>query len=127
CWYGLMWEREPVSTLMLKLALRGAGSPMLVTDAMPPVGGKKKSFTLYGNEIIVEDGRCATQDGKLAGSAIDMATAVCNCVRYLDVALTEALTYASHSPARFLGLGDQLGRIAPGFRADLVAFEPDEV
>jgi N-acetylglucosamine-6-phosphate deacetylase len=100
---------------------------MLVTDAMPPVGGNKTSFMLYGNEIVAENGRCATKEGQLAGSAIDMATAVWNCVKYLDVTLTEALTYASHSPARFLGLGDQLGRIAQGFRADLVAFEPDEM
>jgi N-acetylglucosamine-6-phosphate deacetylase len=127
CWYGLIVDGEHVSIPMLKLALRGAGSPMLVTDAMPPVGGKKTSFTLYGNEIVAENGRCATKDGKLAGSAIDMATAVWNCVRFLDVTLTDALIYASLSPARFLGLGDQLGRIAPGFRADLVAFEPDEV
>ena len=127
CWYGLIVDGEHVSIPMLKLALRGAGSPMLVTDAMPPVGGKKKSFKLYGNEITVENGRCATKDGRLAGSALDMATAVWNCVRHLDIALTEALTYASPSPARFLGLGDRLGRIAPGFRADLVAFEPDEV
>ena len=127
CWYGLIVDGEHVSIPMLKLALRGAGSPMLVTDAMPPVGGSEASFMLYGNEIIAENGRCATKDGTLAGSAIDMATAVWNCVRYLDVTLTEALTYASHSPARFLGLGDQLGRIAQGFRADLVAFEPDDV
>ena len=56
-----------------------------------------------------------------------MATAVWNCVRYLDITLTEALTYASLSPARFLGLSDQMGRIAQGFRADLVAFEPEDV
>ena len=127
CWYGLIVDGEHVSVPMLKLALRGAGSPMLVTDAMPPVGGSKASFTLYGNEITVEDGRSATKDGKLAGSVIDMASAVWNSVRYLDVTLTEALIYASLSPARFLGLGDHLGRIAPGYRADLVAFEPDEV
>jgi N-acetylglucosamine-6-phosphate deacetylase len=127
CWYGLIVDGEHVSIPMLKLALRGAGSPMLTTDAMPPVGGTKPSFTLYGHEITVEDGRCATRDGKLAGSALDMSTAVGNCVRHLDVTLTEALTYASLSPARFLGLGDQLGRIAQGFRADLVAFEPDDV
>jgi N-acetylglucosamine-6-phosphate deacetylase len=127
CWYGLIADGEHVSIPMLKLAMRGAGSPMLVTDAMPPVGGKKSAFTLYGEAIAVEDGRCVTKDGKLAGSAIDMATAVSNCVRYLDATLTEALTYASHSPARFLGLGERLGRIAQGFRADLVAFEPDEV
>jgi len=127
CWYGLIVDGEHVSIPMLKLALRGAGSPMLITDAMPPVGGSNASFMLYGNEITVEDGRCATKDGKLAGSVIDMASAVWNCVRYLDLTLTEALTYASHSPARFLGLGDHLGRIAPGYRADIVAFEPDEV
>ena len=127
CSYGLIVDGEHVSVPMLKFALRGAGSPMLVTDAMPPVGGTKASFNLYGNEITVENGRCAMKDGTLAGSGIDMATAVWNCVRYLDVTLTEALTYASHSPARFLGLGDQLGRLAPGFRADVVAFEPDDV
>jgi N-acetylglucosamine-6-phosphate deacetylase len=127
CWYGLIVDGEHVSIPMLKLALRGAGSPMLVTDAMPPVGGSDAPFKLYDEEITVENGRCLTKDGKLAGSAIDMATAVWNCVRFLDLTLTEALTYASHSPARFLGLGDQLGRIAPGFRADLVAFEPDEM
>jgi N-acetylglucosamine-6-phosphate deacetylase len=49
CWYGLIVDGEHVSIPMLKLALRGAGSPMLVTDAMPPVGGTKTSFTLYGN------------------------------------------------------------------------------
>jgi N-acetylglucosamine-6-phosphate deacetylase len=127
CWYGLIVDGEHVSIPMLKFALRGAGSPMLVTDAMPPVGGSKTSFELYGQEITVDGSRCVAKDGKLAGSAIDMATAVFNCVRFLDVTLTEALTYASLSPARFLGLGDRLGRIAPGYRADLVAFEPDEV
>jgi N-acetylglucosamine-6-phosphate deacetylase len=127
CWYGLIVDGEHVSIPMLKLAMHGAGSPMLVTDAMPPVGGKKSKFMLYGEEITVGEGRCVTKDGKLAGSAVDMATAVLNCVRYLDATLTEALTYASLSPARFLGLGERLGRIAPGFRADLVAFEPDEV
>jgi N-acetylglucosamine-6-phosphate deacetylase len=127
CWYGLIVDGEHVSIPMLKLAMRGAGSPMLVTDAMPPVGGKKSAFTLYGEEITAEDGRCVTKDGTLAGSAVDMATAVSNCVLYLDATLTEALTYASLSPARFLGLGERLGRVAPGFRADLVAFEPDEV
>jgi N-acetylglucosamine-6-phosphate deacetylase len=127
CWYGLIVDGEHVSIPMLKLAVRGAGSPMLVTDAMPSVGGKKSKFTLYGEEITVEDGRCVTKDGKLAGSAVDMATAVSNCVRHLDATLTEALIYASLSPARFLGLGERLGRIAAGFRADVVAFEPDNV
>jgi N-acetylglucosamine-6-phosphate deacetylase len=32
---------------------------------------------------------------------------------------------ASATPAKFLGLNDRLGRIAEGYKADLVAFTPD--
>jgi N-acetylglucosamine-6-phosphate deacetylase len=32
---------------------------------------------------------------------------------------------ASTYPAEFLGLGNQYGRIAPGFHADLVALDDD--
>jgi N-acetylglucosamine-6-phosphate deacetylase len=84
-------------------------------------------FTLYGNEIVVRDGRCARADGTLAGAALDMACAVRNCVRMLDVPLTEALRFASTEPAGFLGLGKELGRLAPGYRADMVAFDPEEI
>jgi N-acetylglucosamine-6-phosphate deacetylase len=116
-----------VAPAMLRLALRGAAHPMLVTDAMPPIGGHAARFTLYGNEIVVRDGRCARSDGTLAGAALDMASAVRNCVRMLDVPLTDALRFASTEPARFLGLGKMLGRLAPGHRADMVAFDPGEI
>jgi N-acetylglucosamine-6-phosphate deacetylase len=109
---------------MLRLALRGRGRPILVTDAMPPVGGTSTMFKLNGESIAVGDGRCARQDGRLAGACLDMATAVRNCVRLLDVSLTEALCFAATNPAQFLGLGDQLGRLAPGLRADMVAIDP---
>jgi N-acetylglucosamine-6-phosphate deacetylase len=75
----------------------------------------------------MRDGRCARSDGTLAGAALDMASAVRNCVRLLDVPLTDALRFASTEPARFLGLGKELGRLAPGYRADMVAFDPDDV
>ena len=100
---------------------------MLVSDAMPCVGGKKPDFMLQGRKIQTRDGRCTTGDGTLAGSAIDMATAIRNCTELLDMPLPNALRLASHVPAEFLGLGDRLGRIAPGYRADLVAFQPDDV
>ena len=126
CWYGLIVDGFHVAPAMLRFALRGLGTPMLVTDAMPCVGGKP-DFTLYGRAIHTRDGVCTTDDGTLAGSAIDMATAVHNCVKLLGRALPDALRLASRTPAEFLGLGDRLGRIAPGYRADLVAFQPNDV
>ena len=126
-WYGLIVDGIHVAPAMLRLALRGRGRPILVTDAMPPVGGTHASFTLNGDKISVSDGRCARQDGRLAGSCLDMASAVRNCVRLLGVSLTDALRFASTHPAEFLGLGEKLGKIAPGLRADLVAIDCESV
>jgi N-acetylglucosamine-6-phosphate deacetylase len=124
---GMIVDGEHVAPEMLRLALRGAARPMLVTDAMPPVGGQRPSFMLYGQEMFVRDGRCMRADGTLAGAALDMASAVRNTVRDLGVPLTSALRFASTEPAEFLGLGTMLGRIDQGFRADMVAFEPSSI
>jgi N-acetylglucosamine-6-phosphate deacetylase len=122
-WYGLIADGMHLAPAMLRLALRGLGHPILVTDAMPPVGGSRASFMLNGETITVKDGRCARKDGTLAGACLDMATAVRNCVRWLDVPLTDALRFASTHPAEFLGLGDRLGKLAPGYRADMVGLD----
>jgi len=126
-WYGLIVDGVHVDPAMLRLALRGLGHPMLVSDAMPPVGGNHSHFSLYGKTIAARGGYCVTEDGTLAGTVLDMATAVKNCVRLLGVALPDALRFASAHPATFLGLGETLGKLAPRYRADLVAFEPTEM
>ncbi len=125
--YGLIVDGEHVAPAMLKLAMRGLGHPMLVSDAMPPVGGSSCEFTLQGKQITVRDGRCSTSEGLLAGSSIGMATAVRNCVRLLSLPLERALQLASAEPASFLGLGRSLGRLSPGYRADMVAFDPRDI
>jgi N-acetylglucosamine-6-phosphate deacetylase len=125
--YGLIVDGEHVAPAMLRLALRGAGQPILVSDAMPPVGGTKPRFALGGREVQVREGRCTIADGTLAGSLLDMASAVRNCVRLVDMTLPAALRLASAAPAAFLGIGDRLGRLAPGCRADIMALEPAAV
>jgi N-acetylglucosamine-6-phosphate deacetylase len=126
-WFGMIVDGIHVDPAVLRLALRGLAQPMLVTDAMPPVGGRDAAFTLYDDKIAVRDGRCLRADGALAGSVLDMASAVRNCVDMLGVPLTDALRFASANPANFLGLGERLGKLAPGYRADLVAFDPSNI
>jgi N-acetylglucosamine-6-phosphate deacetylase len=123
-WFGMIVDGVHVHPATLRLALRGLARPILVTDAMPPVGGRRMGFTLYGEDITVQDGRCTRKDGALAGSALDMASALRNCVRLLDVPLETALRFVSINPAELLGLGHWLGRLAPGYRADMVALDP---
>jgi len=78
---------------------------------------------LQGRRIEVRDGVCVDENGTLAGSALDMATAVRNSVDLLGLPLEQAVRLASTYPAQFLGLGSELGHIAPGFRASLVALD----
>ncbi|WP_342316569.1 N-acetylglucosamine-6-phosphate deacetylase [Lysobacter sp. FW306-1B-D06B] len=126
-WCGLIVDGFHVhdATLRVSIAARPRGKMMLVTDAMPPVGGEREAFSLYGVEMICRDGQCTTADGTLAGSALDMASAVRNTVQRLGLPLDEACRMASQYPADFIGLGGELGRIAPGYRADLVVLDED--
>ena len=126
-WFGMIVDGVHVDPVMLRLALRGAARPMLVTDAMPPVGDPRSEFYLDGERIAVKDGKCLRGDGTLAGSTLDMATAVRNCVRLLNVPLEDALRFASAHPASFLGLGHRLGRLAAGCRADMIAIDPHNI
>jgi len=68
---------------------------------------------------------CQTASGVLAGSALDMATAVRNTVEMVGVPLAEAARMASTYPAAFLGLEKSFGKVTAGFRADLVALNED--
>ena len=83
----------------------------------------EKSFMLQGQLIHVENGVCVNADRTLAGSDLDMASAVRNAVAMLDVQPETALRMASAHPAAFLGLEAKLGRIAPGMAASLVALD----
>ena len=123
CWCGLIVDGHHVHPAVLQFALRAKASDrfMLVTDAMPSVGSGRDHFMLQGRRISVRDGVCTDENGTLAGSAIDMASAVRNATRMLDVPLESAVRMASRHPARFLRLQHELGRIAPGMRANLVA------
>jgi N-acetylglucosamine-6-phosphate deacetylase len=126
-WFGMIVDGFHVDPALLRLALRGRAHPMLVTDAMPPVGGKRASFNLYGEPVSCRKGMCLRGDGALAGSALNMITAVHNCVQLLDVPLEAALTFASSNPAGFLGIDSWLGHLAAGYRADIVAIDPSKM
>jgi N-acetylglucosamine-6-phosphate deacetylase len=126
-WCGIIVDGVHVDPVVLKLALRLRPHERfnLITDAMPCVGADETSFRLQGKTITVRDGACFDDDGTLAGSALDMASAVRNAVRLLGLDLAGASRMASRNPAEFLGLDHELGRIARGYFADLVLLDDD--
>jgi len=124
-WCGLIVDGHHVhpASLRVAIAAKAREKMMLVTDAMPPVGSDNPNFVLKGETITVRDGVCQTADGTLAGSALDMATAVRNTVQMVGVSYDEAARMASTYPAAFLGLGSTHGHVAAGYRADFVVMD----
>ena len=128
-WCGIIVDGQHVSPATLKIALRCKPHDklMLVTDAMPSVGSSSKEFVLQGKRIVARDGACLDENGRLAGSDLDMAWAVRNAVELLDLPLEAALAMASSAPAAFLSLNAERGAISPGYQADLVLLSKDLV
>lgn len=124
---GLIADGFHVDPLALKVALaaKPADRVVLVSDAMPPAAGGPDHFALQGREVRRVGERLELADGTLAGSNITMADAVRFLVARLGVDLVTALGMATANPAAWIGRGEEIGRIAPGLRADLVHLGED--
>ena len=122
-WCGIIADGHHVHPAALASALRAKRGPaklFLVTDAMPTAGHAEDRFHLNGRLVTRKNGLLTLDDGTLAGSDLTMDAALRFAIDNLDVGLEEALRMASLYPAMFLGLDGPHGRIAPGYRPDLV-------
>jgi len=126
-WFGIIADGKHVhpAAFAVAVAAKRKGHAVLVTDAMATVGSGSGAFTFDGVEIEVRDGSCRLQTGELAGSDLDMLTAVRNAIRFTGMEPAEALRMASTYPAAALGLEGQLGFIRPGFMANLIELDDD--
>ncbi len=102
------------------IAAKGVRGVALVSDAMPPAAGGPDVFELQGRRMTRVGNKLVADDGTLAGASITMRDAVAYLVNTLGLPVSEALTMATLTPARLLGVDDRVGRLAAGYRADLV-------
>ncbi|MBI3419767.1 MAG: N-acetylglucosamine-6-phosphate deacetylase [Proteobacteria bacterium] len=127
-WCSIICDGAHVWHAMIRLALKAKpeGKLFFVSDAMPPAGQKDpQPFTLYGKKITVKNGRCLTEAGGLAGSALTLFECVQKAVREVGIPLPQALAMASFYPAQFLGVEKEYGSFAPGSHADIIALDKD--
>lgn len=68
-------------------------------------------------------GRYVNNEGNLAGSAITLIDCVRIAVEQAQIPLLNALRMASLIPAEIIGLHDQIGKIEPGYVANLVRLD----
>lgn len=124
---GVIADGHHVHDAALKVAFAAKAHErmMLITDAMPSAAGGPSHFELQGRPVVVEHGKLQLSDGTLAGSNLTMDEAVRFCVERLGIEPGDSLRMASLTPAAFLKLDHELGRIAAGYRASLVHLSDD--
>ncbi|MFD2767597.1 N-acetylglucosamine-6-phosphate deacetylase [Micromonospora eburnea] len=112
---------------MLTFAASSAGPERtaLITDAMAAAGMPDGEYELGGQAVTVADGVARlSRDGAIAGSTLTMDAALRHAVA-AGVTLPDACRMVATTPARAIGLGDQVGALQAGLRADLVVLDDE--
>ncbi|WP_247046123.1 N-acetylglucosamine-6-phosphate deacetylase [Arthrobacter rhizosphaerae] len=106
-------------------ALVGPRSIALITDSMAAAGMADGPYTLGSLEVTVREGIARLDPsggdgvpGAIAGGTSRLLGNVRRCVEW-GIPLTDAVTAASYTPARLIGL-NQIGALLRGYRADLL-------
>jgi N-acetylglucosamine-6-phosphate deacetylase len=122
----LVLDGVHVHPVVARLLLDGApGRVALVTDAMAAAGGGDGGHRIGDLSVTVAGGRAVlTGTDTLAGSTLTQDAALRTALA-AGVGAVAAVAALTAVPARALGLGHRLGRLAPGWAADVVALGAD--
>ncbi|MDQ3514526.1 MAG: amidohydrolase family protein, partial [Chloroflexota bacterium] len=102
----------------------GPDRVVLITDALPAAGMGDGPFLLGTQPFRVEGGVARMPDGALAGSTMTMDAAIPRAMAW-GFDLAAAVTMATRTPARAVGLDGRKGALMDGHDADLVVLAPD--
>lgn len=105
--------------------VKGPEGLVLVTDAMRGGGVAEGVWDLGGQAVTVREGVARLADGTIAGSVLTLDRALKNFRQSTHLSLEAMMPLVSGNAARVLGLDHRLGRIAPGYDADLVLLDDE--
>lgn len=129
-WGAFIPDGHHLAPPVLKAMIRVKGSRSVLVSDTTRFGGMAPGQydSLIGGQVMLRpDGRLHTiaNPDILAGSAASLDTGIANAVRYTDMSLAEAVESATQRPARVMN-AVELGRIEPGYRANLTLFDYEE-
>jgi N-acetylglucosamine-6-phosphate deacetylase len=111
--------------IKLLTSAKGTDNVILVTDAMAAAGMPDGDYEIGGLPVSMSCGVARLKEaGNLAGSTLDMISAVRYLVREIGVSLEEASRMASANPARQLGIESITGTLEVGKAADFLLINP---
>jgi len=100
-------------TQQLLLRVKGIDRMILITDCNAGVSTPPEHYKLADDLMFDEMGR-------LNGSRLSLDKACRNVVKHTGCGICDAFNMASRNPARLIGMGDEIGTVAVGKKANLV-------
>jgi len=105
--------------------LKGPERTAVISDAIPYAGMSPGEYLWEGYRLILDGQTSRLEDGTLAGAVTLLNQNIMTLVKRVGVPFAEAVMAAAQTPATAIGYGDQLGRLTPGYAADIAIVEED--
>ena len=96
----------------------------LISDSMRAAGCPNGTYELGEQDVFVKDGKAVLADDTIAGSIINVHTAVQRVISF-GIPMETALKAATINPARAAKIDNVVGSIVPGKYADLLVVDDD--
>ncbi len=124
----IICDGEHVHPAMVEMLsrLKPQDKLVLITDSMEASGCEDGEYEIAGQKVYVRGGKAVNVDGALAGSTLNLFTALKNYMSFCSLTLEEALPCASANPADMVGATSVCGRIKEGLRADFIVLDSKE-
>ncbi len=113
------------AAVRLAFQLFGGERLILISDSMEATGLPDGIYQLGGQSVTVKGKEAVLTDhpDTIAGSVTNLYDCMVNCVQHMGIPLEDAIRAATENPARAIGIDDVYGKIAPGYRADIVLID----
>ena len=113
------------AAVRLAFQLFGSERIVLISDSMEATGLPDGLYQLGGQSVTVKGKEAVLTDhpDTIAGSVTNLYECMVQCVKKMQIPLEDAVRAATENPARAIGIDDVYGKIAPGYRADIVLMD----
>lgn len=110
--------------IQLLFMVKGCDQIMLITDSMRAAGMPDGDYSLGGLPVVVREGCARLRTGQVAGSTLLFHEGLKRVRNLTGLPLSQLVKTCAWNQARSLNIPG-MGKIAPGFHADLVVMDHD--
>ncbi|HOK40947.1 MAG TPA: N-acetylglucosamine-6-phosphate deacetylase [bacterium] len=93
---------------------------ILISDSLSAAGLINGTYKIGNKNYIMKKGICKLENGKLAGSSINILDAFKNFYKFTNCSIFDVIRYTSYNPACLLKIEKEYGQIKKNYYANII-------